>query len=98
MTKAILQSYLTSFFGLVAGLPAIILGVFLPGSPLAFSAYWTHILMVTGGVGLVGLGVVAKAFNVHSTTGQAAASQAKAASDPNAPALVKAADKVAEGK
>jgi hypothetical protein len=64
------QNVLTTVFGVIAGLPAIILGVFTPGSSLALSPAWTHIVMVTGGIGLVGLGVVSKAFNTHSTEAQ----------------------------
>lgn len=70
MTAAIWKNYLTTFFGLLSGLPVIVLGVFAPGTPMALSPQWTHILMVGGGIGLVGLGLVAKAFNVHSTVDQ----------------------------
>jgi hypothetical protein len=92
MTTAILQNYLTTLFGILSGLPVIVLGVFTPGTALALDPQWTHILLVTGGVGLVGLGVVSKAFNVHSTTAQTAASQAAALGNPAAPAMVRAAD------
>jgi hypothetical protein len=74
MNTALLKNYLTTAFGILAGLPAIVLGVFTPGTPLALSPQWTHILMVAGGIGMVGLGVVAKAFNVHSTAAQVQAS------------------------
>jgi len=70
MNAALLKNYLTTGFGILAGLPAIVLGVFMPGSSMALSPQWTHILMVTGGIGMVGLGVVSKAFNVHSTQDQ----------------------------
>lgn len=67
MNSALLKNYLTTGFGILAGLPTIVLGVFTPGSSMALSPWWTHALMITGGIGLVGLGVVSKAFNVHST-------------------------------
>jgi len=70
MKAAVLQNYLTTLFGILAGLPTIVLGVFTPGTAMALSTQWTHILMITGGVGLVGLGVVSKAFNTHSTAAQ----------------------------
>jgi hypothetical protein len=99
MTQTILQNYLTSLFGILAGLPVMVLAYFTPGSAMALSLTWTRWLMIIGGVGVVGLGVVAKAFNVHSTTAQAAASQAAVTGDPKAPALVKAADQqVVTGK
>ena len=67
MTKAVLQNYLTTLFGLLSGLPVIVLGVFVPGTSMALSPQHTHVLMISGGIGLVGLGLVSKAFNVHST-------------------------------
>lgn len=79
MTSAIAKNYLTTLFGILAGLPAIVLGVFTPGTSMALSVQYTHVLMIAGGVGMVGLGIVAKAFNVHSTEAQVAgASQAVA--------------------
>ena len=92
MNKALTQNWLTSLFGSLAGLPAIVLGVFTPGGSMALPDPWTHILMVAGGVGIVGLGIVSKAFNVHSTIEQVEASQAVVDGKPEAPALVKAAD------
>jgi ABC-type phosphate transport system permease subunit len=92
ITSAVVKNYLTALFGLLAGLPGIVLGVFAPGTPIALSPQLTRILLITGGVGLVGLGVVSKAFNVHSTEQQVMASQATVEGKPNAPALVKAAD------
>jgi ABC-type phosphate transport system permease subunit len=79
MTAAIFKNYLTTLFGILAGLPTIVLGVFTPGTAMALSAQYTHILMVSGGIGLVGLGVVSKAFNVHSTSDQIAAADSKKA-------------------
>lgn len=98
ITKAILQNYLTTLFGILAGLPTIVLGVFTPGTPMALSPDMTHILMIVGGIGLVGLGVVSKAFNVHSTEAQVAASTATVLNKPEAPAMVKAADEQIEKK
>lgn len=97
MTKAILQNWLTTVFGILAGLPAIVLGVFTPGTAMALSPQWTHILMILGGIGLVGLGVVSKAFNTHSTEAQTQAATAKAVGDPAAPVLAKIADAQAAG-
>jgi hypothetical protein len=67
MNSALWKNYLTTIFGVLAGLPTIVLGVFMPGTSMALSPQWTHILAVTGGIGMVGLGVVSKAFNTHST-------------------------------
>ena len=86
MSKALWQNYLTTLFGIMAGLPTVVLGVFTPGTALALSPQWTHILMVTGGIGIVGLGIVSKAFNVHSTEAQVEASTATVVGDPKAPA------------
>ena len=69
--KALLtKSFWTTFFGIIAGLPTIVLGVFTPSTAMQLSAWETHALMVTGGIGLVGLGVVSKAFNTHSTVAE----------------------------
>jgi hypothetical protein len=48
--------------------------------------------MIAGGVGVIGLGVVSKAFNVHSSLLQVEAKTATVENRPEAPALVKAAD------
>lgn len=72
LTSAVVKNYLTTFFGLLAGLPTIVLGVFTPGTPMELPAKYTHLLMISGGIGLVGLGLVSKAFNVHSTDEQVA--------------------------
>ena len=98
MSQALWQNYLTTLFGLKAGLPTVVLGVFTPGTALALSPQWTHILMVTGGIGIVGLGIVSKAFNVHSTEAQVEASTATVVGDPKAPALVAAADRQVAAK
>ena len=65
MNKALLQNYLTTIFGLLAGLPTIV-----SGSGLVLDPKWTHYLTIVSGIGIIGLGVVAKAFNVHSTQEQ----------------------------
>ena len=72
------KNWLTTFFGILAGLPAIVLGVFTPGTAQALPSAWTARLMVLGGIGTIGLGLVSKAFNVHSTLEQVEASQAVA--------------------
>jgi hypothetical protein len=93
LSKAILQNYLTTLFGILAGLPILVAGSGLPMTPR-----WTHILLLVSGLGTVGLGIVAKAFNTHSTLAQTEASQASVLGQPNAPALVKAADAQVEAK
>lgn len=71
LSAAVVKNYLTTVLGMMAGLPGIVLGVFYPGSSYgALSPVWTHHLMVTAGLGVVGLGIVSKAFNVHSTVEQ----------------------------
>jgi hypothetical protein len=65
MNAALFQNYLTTIFGILAGLPVIV-----NGAGLVLDPKWSHVLTVVGGIGLVGLGVVAKAFNTHSTTAQ----------------------------
>lgn len=92
ITKAILQNYLTTFFGVLAGLPVIV-----TGSGLVLDPHWNHVLLVIGGIGIVGLGVVAKAFNTHSTLAQTEAATAKVIGDPSAPVLAKLADQQAAG-
>jgi len=62
MKTAVLENYLTTIFGILAGGPVLVqqscaaMGVTL-------SAGWTHSLLIVGALGLIGLGVVAKAFN-----------------------------------
>ena len=65
MQAAVVKNYLTTGFGLMAGVPGIVLG-----SGIVLNAKWSHYMLVIGGVGMVGLGLVAKAFNVHSTEAQ----------------------------
>jgi hypothetical protein len=65
ITAAIVKNYLTTGFGLLAGLPTII-----TGSGIVLNPKWQHIMIIVSGVGIVGLGLVAKAFNVHSTSDQ----------------------------
>jgi hypothetical protein len=64
MRKSIAQNYLTTIFGILAGLPALVYAY--PWDP-PLTSKWTHVLVAIGGIGAVGLGVVSKAFNVHST-------------------------------
>ena len=73
MKAALWKNYLTTFFGVLAGLPAIVLG-----AGIVLDPTWTRYLMITAGVGTIGLGVVAKAFNSHSTADQVAQSTAAA--------------------
>jgi hypothetical protein len=96
-SATILQGYLTTIFGILAGGPVLVtqscaaLGLTLPSA-------WTHGLLIIGATGLIGLGIVAKAFNTHSSPAQVlakgetiSASQATALGIPNATALVEAA-------
>jgi hypothetical protein len=98
MTKALFQNSLTTLFGVLAGLPAMVLAYFTPGSAMSLSPAETRWLMICGGVGVIGLGIVSKAFNTHSTEAQVAASTATVVGNPSAPAMVKAADVQAAGK
>jgi hypothetical protein len=59
------QNYLTTFFGILAGLPILV-----ANSGLALSPKMGHYLTVAAALGVIGLGVVSKAFNTHSTTAQ----------------------------
>jgi hypothetical protein len=100
MKLAIWKNYLTTGFGILAGLPLLVSQTLAAlasmGYPnLALSQTVTHWMLVLTAIGLIGLGIVSKAFNVHSTPDQVAASGATVAGDPNAPALVVAADKAA---
>jgi hypothetical protein len=65
MKVSMLQNYLTTLFGVLAGLPTIVLG-----SGVVLDPKWNHYLLIAAGIGTIGLGVVAKAFNVHSTAAQ----------------------------
>jgi hypothetical protein len=65
MNSALLKNWLTTSFGILAGLPVLVLASF-PNLPDKYKAS----LGVVGGIGTIGLGVVSKAFNVHSTEEQ----------------------------
>lgn len=65
MKQLFTQNRLTTIFGIIAGLPLLV-----AGSGIVLDAHWGHILTVVGGLGMVGLGIVAKAYNNHSTTDQ----------------------------
>jgi hypothetical protein len=69
MNTALWQNYLTTIFGILAGGPILVQQSF-SAMGVALSPNWTHGLLIMGAVGLIGLGVVSKAFNVHSTTSQ----------------------------
>jgi hypothetical protein len=51
--------------GLLAGIPGIVLG-----SGLVLSPRWTQILSIVGGVGVLLIGLAAKASTTHSTQAQ----------------------------
>lgn len=72
MNAALLKNWLTSVLGALAGLPLIV-----AGSGIVLDPKWNHYLTVAGGIGIIGLGVVSKAFNNHST-----AAEVQAASQP----------------
>jgi len=78
MTAAILKNYLTTLFGILAGAPALVV-TSLQSMNVTVTPYWTHILGFVGAAGLIGLGVVSKAFNVHSTEAQVQTSTIQAA-------------------
>lgn len=65
VSSTVVKNYLTTLFGILAGLPLLV-----AGSGIVLSPTWSHHLLVASGVGTIGLGVVAKAFNVHSTSDQ----------------------------
>lgn len=65
VTSALLKNYLTTAFGILAGMPAIVIG-----AGVVLNPKWNHYLLITAGIGAVGLGVVSKAFNNHSTADQ----------------------------
>jgi hypothetical protein len=71
LTSSITKNYLTTGFGILAGLPVLVLASF-----PHLSDKWKGIIGVLGGIGTIGLGIVAKAFNVSST--QAEVDQATA--------------------
>ena len=55
------KNYLTTLFGIMAGVPTIVVS-----SGMIVSTSWLHILALIGGIGVCGLGIVAKDWN---TTG-----------------------------
>jgi len=65
------KSYFTTLFGILAGLPLLVTQS-LAGSGLELPPAWNHWLLVLSGIGLIGLGIVSKAFNVHSTSAEVA--------------------------
>lgn len=69
MDSILVKNWLTTLFGILAGLPTIVLG-----SGITLNPQWTHYLTIAAGIGVIGLGVVSKAFNVHSTEAQVATS------------------------
>lgn len=73
MESLFTQNKLTTIFGIIAGLPLLV-----AGSGIVLDAYWGHILTVVGGLGMVGLGIVAKAYNSHSTVDQVQQATVKA--------------------
>lgn len=56
------QSWITTFGGLLAGVPVLIMN-----SGLVLSSQSTHILSIIGGLGTLIIGLAAKQYNVHST-------------------------------
>lgn len=98
MKAAMLQNWLTTTFGILAGMPLLVTQA-LAGSGIALSPVLTHWLLVLSAVGLIGLGIVSKAFNTHSTTAQTAAAEAAVVGNPQAPVMKAEADKqVAQAK
>jgi len=91
LKKYLNQNYLTTIFGILAGLPVLV-ATSLSAMSVTMSTAETRILGFVGAFGLIGLGIVAKAVNVHSTEAQVVASTAVVTGDPKAPMLVKAAD------
>ena len=87
LTVALLQNSLTTAFGILAGLPLIV-----AGSGLVLNPEYAKWLTIIGGVGIIGLGVVSKAFNTHSTQMQVIASTATVTGNPLAPTMVRLAD------
>lgn len=72
VNSTVMKNYLTTLFGILAGLPLLV-----AGSGIVLSPTWSHHLLVVAGVGTIGLGVVAKAFNVSSTHDQVQAATMK---------------------
>ena len=66
MKESIIKNYLTTAFGILAGLPVLVTQSFAAmNAPL--SPKLSHILLMAGAVGLIGLGIVSKAFNAVPT-------------------------------
>jgi len=65
VNATVAKNYLTTLFGILAGLPLLV-----AGSGIVLSPTWSHHLLVAAGIGTIGLGIVAKAFNVSSTAQQ----------------------------
>lgn len=80
LTTAVVKSWITTLFGILAGLPLMI-----AGSGLTLSPKYQHALIVIAGIGTLGLGIVAKAFNQHSTTEQVESATVKAQLDAKKP-------------
>lgn len=98
MKAAILQNWLTTTFGILAGLPLLVTqalaALSTQGYPnLALSPALTHWMLVLTAIGLIGLGIVSKAFNTHSTQAQVAVATIDAGpKQPVDPAKVAAAE------
>ena len=69
MNLAIWKNYLTTAFGILAGLPVLVVQS-CAAMGISLSPAWNHGLLIAGALGLIGLGVVSKAFNVSSTQEQ----------------------------
>ena len=94
---AVIVNNLTTIFGILAGLPVLVIAS-CQTAGVVLDSTLTHVLALVGAIGLIGLGVVAKAFNVHSTVAQTQASTAVVTNNPQAPEMVAAANKQAVGK
>jgi hypothetical protein len=98
MLKTLLTTnQLTTIFGILAGLPVLV-ATSLTSMNVTITPAWTHVLGFIGAAGLIGLGIVAKSFNTHSTVAQVEASTAVVTNNPQASALVAAADAQVQGK
>ena len=80
LTTAVVKSWVTTVFGILAGLPLMI-----AGSGITLPPKYQHILIVIAGFGTIGLGIVAKAFNQHSTAEQVESATVKAQLDAKKP-------------
>ena len=77
MKSSIIQNWLTTAFGILAGGPVLVTASCATMN-LTLSPAWIHGLGIVGAVGLIGLGVVSKAFNTHSTATEVRAATDKA--------------------